>query len=161
VLVPPVRGTSMTDEPSTPTTILTNDIVCPQAFYACSASYPGAGCCRIGRDCSTTNCPPLPASTTIVQIDGSRTIAVPLVPAATTLAVGTCATGWASCAASVGGNCCPSGWQCGTESCTSTGPTATTTVGKGQVLGGGADSLGKSQKQWYGLVVVVVVGLLI
>lgn len=43
---------------------------------------------------------------------------------------GTCATGWATCAASDGGNCCPSGWQCGTASCSSVGATSTALLQK-------------------------------
>lgn len=30
---------------------------------------------------------------------------------------GSCASGWYGCPASVGGNCCPSNFQCGTASC--------------------------------------------
>jgi hypothetical protein len=57
---------------------------------------------------------------------------VPVGPAATVATpTGPCATGWSTCAASVGGNCCPSGWECGTASCTSLSPTATGVVQKG------------------------------
>lgn len=71
-----------------------------------------------------TSCPPT-ASTTI--INGSQTIVVPVGAAATTAGppTGVCASGWATCAASLGGNCCPSGWECGTASCTAAGASST------------------------------------
>ena len=52
---------------------------------------------------------------------------MPVGPAASTAGAptGVCASGWATCAASVGGNCCPEGWECGTASCTAAGPSAT------------------------------------
>jgi hypothetical protein len=54
------------------------------------------------------------------------TIVVPIGSAATlSTPSGNCASGWSSCAASLGGNCCPSGWQCGTASCTSISATST------------------------------------
>jgi len=43
---------------------------------------------------------------------------------------GVCATGWSSCAASLGGNCCPTGFECGTASCSSLSPTQTAVVQK-------------------------------
>lgn len=95
---------------------------CPTGFYACEA-YNAGGCCRTGRNCDTTDCPPT-SSTTIVS--GSETIVVPVGPAATLYTpTGNCASGWSSCAASLGGNCCLSGWQCGTASCTSISATST------------------------------------
>jgi hypothetical protein len=42
---------------------------------------------------------------------------------------GSCANGWFSCAASVGGGCCPSGYGCGT-SCTAMA-SGESNVGKG------------------------------
>ncbi len=51
---------------------------------------------------------------------------VPVGSAATvTSPTGTCGSGWSNCAASVGGDCCPSGWECGTASCSSVGATST------------------------------------
>jgi hypothetical protein len=95
---------------------------CPTGFYACEA-YNAGGCCRTGMDCSVTDCPPA-TPTTIVS--GSETIVVPFGPAATLASpTGNCATGWSSCAASLGGNCCLSGWECGTASCTSISATNT------------------------------------
>lgn len=56
---------------------------------------------------------------------------MPVGPAATVATpTGACATGWSTCAASVGGNCCPSGWQCGTASCSSVGATSTALLQK-------------------------------
>ncbi|KAI9055900.1 hypothetical protein LZ554_000838 [Drepanopeziza brunnea f. sp. 'monogermtubi'] len=111
--VPPIRPTSGSSSDPAPTT-------CPTGFYACEAYYEG-GCCRTGRNCEKTSCPSTP-STTI--IDNGVTIVVPVGPAAT-VTTGNCAAGWATCAASLGGNCCPSGWGCGTASCSSAGPTQT------------------------------------
>lgn len=120
----PVRPTSITSSApaSTPP-----GLGCPGGYYACSAFYPG-GCCRIGRDCSSTDCPAT-QSTTIISSEA--TIAVPVGSAATVnTQSGSCATGWASCPASLGGNCCPSGFACGTASCSSISGTATVTSSK-------------------------------
>jgi hypothetical protein len=62
-----------------------------------------------------------------VPVGSAATVATP---------TGPCASGWATCAASVGGNCCPSGWECGTASCTSLSPTATGVVQKGSPSNG-------------------------
>ncbi|KAF7874174.1 hypothetical protein EAF04_002846 [Stromatinia cepivora] len=114
--VVPIRPTG--DSTTTTTTVsstITGD-TCPTGFYACSAHYQG-GCCRTGRNCDTTSCPAT-SSTTIIS--SGITVAVPVGSAATiTSATGTCATGWTICAASLGGDCCPSGWACGTASCES------------------------------------------
>ncbi|KAJ8062309.1 hypothetical protein OCU04_008856 [Sclerotinia nivalis] len=124
--VVPIRPTG--DSTTTTTTVsstITGD-TCPTGFYACSAHYQG-GCCRTGRNCDTTSCPAT-SSTTIIS--SGITVAVPVGSAATiTSATGTCATGWTTCAASLGGDCCPSGWACGTASCESvqTQASATTT----------------------------------
>jgi hypothetical protein len=115
---PPVRPTSDLSTVTGP--ILTAD--CPVYFYACSAVY-GGGCCQTGRDCAVTSCPP---TTYTTIIDASRTVVVPVGPAATVNAPsGSCASGWATCAPELGGNCCPSGYQCGTASCTATGASST------------------------------------
>jgi hypothetical protein len=122
--LPPVRPTS---ESSTTEATATGTF-CPTGFYACSAYYAG-GCCRTGRNCDTTSCPAT-SSTTIIS--SGVTIVVPVGSAATvTSPTGTCATGWSTCAASYGGNCCPSGFQCGTASCSSVGATSTELVQKG------------------------------
>ncbi|KAH8590322.1 hypothetical protein B0O99DRAFT_691757 [Bisporella sp. PMI_857] len=105
---------------------------CPTGFYACSAFYRG-GCCRTGRDCQTTDCPAT-SSTTI--IDGSVTVVVPVgAGAGFAVPTGQCATGWSSCAASLGGNCCPEGYACGTASCSYLSPTQTAVVQKGSPSG--------------------------
>jgi progranulin len=121
--VPPFRGTS-----DTSTSTVAVGTSCPIGFYACSAYY-GGGCCRTGRDCQTTSCPAT-SSTTIIS--SGETIVVPVGAAATvTSPTGSCATGWSSCPPSVGGNCCPNGYQCGTASCSSVAATTTALVQKG------------------------------
>lgn len=123
--VPPIRPTSASTT-ATPTTD-SAPTVCPTGFYACNAYYAG-GCCRTGRDCQTTSCPAT-SSTTIVS--SGVTIVVPVGSAATVNSpTGTCASGWATCAPSDGGNCCPSGWQCGVASCSSISPTSTSVAQK-------------------------------
>jgi progranulin len=132
---PPVRPTSLTTTVETTITTTTQSSSpsypvtgCPTGFYACSAFHQG-GCCQVGRNCDSTSCPAI-ASTEVV--DGSTlTIAAPTgsgVTAVGTLPSGTCATGWATCAPSVGGGCCPSGYICGTASC-SISPQATSSLG--------------------------------
>ncbi|KAM7195989.1 hypothetical protein V8F33_006440 [Rhypophila sp. PSN 637] len=103
---------------------------CPTGFYACVASA-GGGCCQTGRDCQTTSCPPV-QMTTIVNSNGiTVAVAVPAtgVPAATT---GTCADGWFLCGKDAGpvAGCCPSGYACGTASCTVQNSQVTGTVAK-------------------------------
>jgi progranulin len=115
--VPPVRPTSLqsssaviTSSPATSGTVS----VCPTGFYMCSAVYRG-GCCQVGRNCDSTSCPP--TANTNVVISNGITIAAPSGAAA---AAGTglhCPTGWYSCGADVGGNCCPNGYNCGTATC--------------------------------------------
>ena len=84
---------------------------CPTGYYMCSARYLG-GCCRVGRDCQTTSCPP-GATTTIV--DGNDRVI------AATSATGNCANGWSSCGPDGNGGCCPSGYNCGISSCSASG----------------------------------------
>ncbi|KAI0406044.1 hypothetical protein F4802DRAFT_131620 [Xylaria palmicola] len=139
--LPPVRPTSSGPSTTGRTTTSTGDY-CPTGFYACVASA-GSGCCRTGRDCSTTSCPPV-ASTTIVT--HGATIVVPLSDAAAAAAAATttatCAAGWFLCGSAAGpvSGCCPSGYACGTASCTLSAATATATVQKelpGNAAGGG------------------------
>ncbi|TVY51104.1 hypothetical protein LCER1_G006926 [Lachnellula cervina] len=121
--VAPVRPTSATSTITSPT----GPSQCPTGFYACDAYYAG-GCCRTGRDCQPTSCPAT-SSTTIIS--SGVTVVVPVGSAATVNSpTGVCASGWASCAASDGGNCCPSGWQCGATSCSSLSPTSTAVAQK-------------------------------
>ena len=92
---------------------------CPTGFYMCSAVYLG-GCCRVGRDCHTTSCPPQDTKT---LISSGRTIYVTGAGgAAATGGGGSCANGWFSCPALDNGGCCPSGYQCGQASCIATNP---------------------------------------
>lgn len=133
--LPPVRGTGTSEAISATSTLATAPVgdTCPTGFYACSAFYPGGPCCRIGRDCVTSYCAST-ASGTIVS-DG-KTVVVPLVPAATTTAAENCAQGWSQCPAEVGGLCCPSGWACGTASCSSAAASETRLADKAQPVGG-------------------------
>ncbi|KAI9643795.1 hypothetical protein NHQ30_007145 [Ciborinia camelliae] len=119
----PVRPTGETTITTTDSTsATTGGNTCPTGFYACSAHYQG-GCCRTGRNCDTTSCPPT-SSTTIIS--SGVTIAVPVGSAATTASpTGACATGWSACPRGLGGDCCPSGWTCGTASCEMTRVRAT------------------------------------
>jgi hypothetical protein len=108
--VPPVRPTSSDEsasKASNPTTegpSETGAASCPTGFYMCSAVYLG-GCCRVDRNCDTTSCPPA-TRTDAVKSNG---ITVSAGAAATT---GSCANGWRSCGADVGGGCCPAGYLC-------------------------------------------------
>jgi len=68
-----------------------------------------------------------------------------------TLLTGSCAQGWSTCPASIGGGCCPTGYACGTEC------TATATGGQGNTVGRIAPSEGsKSVDSQFALVVLVV-----
>ncbi|KIW52125.1 hypothetical protein PV05_07790 [Exophiala xenobiotica] len=102
---------------------------CPTGFYACSAYYLG-GCCQIGRNCDTTSCP---ASVSTTLVSGSTlTIVAPSgsgITAPASVLTGACAKGWATCAADLGGGCCPSGYQCGEVSCAAVA-TGGSSVGK-------------------------------
>ena len=143
--LPPVRGTGTTSTATAAGAGATSSLgtvgdSCPTGFYACSAFYPGGPCCRIGRDCVTSYCATT-ASGTILS-DG-KTVVVPLVPAATTTAAENCAQGWTQCPASVGGLCCPSGWGCGTATCSSAAASGTSNVEKAQpVINGGQNGYG-------------------
>lgn len=120
--VAPARPTGSTSITNSPPATTPPAGTCPTGFYGCEA-YNQGGCCRTGRDCATTDCPPA-SSTTLVS--GGQTIVVPVGSAAAlSTPSGNCASGWSSCPASLGGNCCLSGWQCGTASCTSISPTST------------------------------------
>ncbi|KAM0808711.1 hypothetical protein AB5N19_09054 [Seiridium cardinale] len=121
----PTSGTGSTTE--APSSTSTGDY-CPTGFYACLATA-GSGCCRTGRDCVTTSCPPV-SSTTITSNGVTLVVAASNVP--TTQATSTCATGWFLCGSDAGSvaGCCPSGYSCGTASCTLSTSTATATVQK-------------------------------
>ncbi|RAL11517.1 putative GPI anchored protein [Aspergillus homomorphus CBS 101889] len=169
-LIPPARPTSVSTATSSSTSKTTDSAtvsVCPTGFYACSAYYQG-GCCRTGRDCDSTSCPAIPSTT--LASDGV-TIVIPEATAtgtATTTtssssssssSTGRCASGWFSCADTVGGGCCPTGYRCGT-SCTAVS-TATETVSKEQPTSGGSQTAKKvGGKTGVSIVAVVVAGLL-
>ncbi|KAI1085248.1 hypothetical protein F5B20DRAFT_590006 [Whalleya microplaca] len=133
--IPPYRptsGTSTSASPSPTSTDASSPSYCPTGFYACLASA-GGGCCRTGRDCSTTSCPPV-ASTTITTANGV-TVVVPVTDANAASAAQpspTCAGGWFLCGSDAGpvAGCCPTGYNCGTASCTLSAATATATVQK-------------------------------
>ncbi|KAK0728446.1 hypothetical protein B0T26DRAFT_738787 [Lasiosphaeria miniovina] len=114
----PYRPTSSPSDGSTDT-----NTFCPTGFYPCLASA-GGGCCQTGRDCHTTSCPPV-ALTTIVN-GGGVTVVVPANADATATAAAKCADGWFLCGADAGpvAGCCPSGYGCGTASCSSVAGTA-------------------------------------
>ncbi|KAM7221746.1 hypothetical protein V8F06_002954 [Rhypophila decipiens] len=128
--IPPIRPTSSIDDGNGNGDGGGINTFCPTGFYACVASA-GGGCCQTGRDCQTNSCPPV-QMTTIVNSNGiTVAVAVPStgVPAATT---GTCADGWFLCGKDAGpvAGCCPSGYACGTASCTVRNSQATGTVAK-------------------------------
>ncbi|KAI2606236.1 uncharacterized protein GGS25DRAFT_523905 [Hypoxylon fragiforme] len=163
--IPPYRPTSGSSSTAT-TSEATSASYCPTGFYPCLAVL-GGGCCRTGRDCVPTSCPPgvssAPMMTTVVATNGA-TVAVPVTDAeaaaaaAGVLGTSTCAVGWFMCGSSssssssdgatatavvVGGvlggeGCCPSGYACGTASCTLSASTATATVAKALPSSGGA-----------------------
>ena len=116
---PPILPTSVNSGTSiSAATVVTSSVAgCPTGFYMCSARYIG-GCCQVGRNCDTTSCPP---SATATIISSGLTVVVSGTAASTVGAQGgSCANGWALCAASAAGGCCPSGYLCGTSSCTAT-----------------------------------------
>ncbi|RKF54959.1 putative gpi anchored protein [Erysiphe neolycopersici] len=120
----PVRPTSL--DSSLPSISLDNQ-TCPTGFYACEAFYVG-GCCRTGRNCDTTSCPPRTSTSLVAD---NVTIQIPVATeTATEKSMGSCATGWASCAVNEGGGCCPSGWKCGLTNCLDEKAKATTTINK-------------------------------
>jgi hypothetical protein len=88
---------------------------CPTGYYMCSAVYLG-GCCRVGRNCQTTSCPPQDTATLVTS---GRTIYV-TGPNGAAATGGSCANGWYACGADQNGGCCPSGYQCGVQSCKAT-----------------------------------------
>ncbi|KAJ5489381.1 hypothetical protein N7539_004271 [Penicillium diatomitis] len=151
-LIPPARGTSISSLTSSTTTSTLS--LCPTGFYACSAVYHG-GCCQVDRNCDTFSCPTIPSTT--FTSDG-RTIVIPV---ATATATGSstpsagqgqrkCPGGWFQCAASDGGDCCPTGYVCGKSMCSATagatagagGTGAATTVAKEQPTGSGNGASG-------------------
>ncbi|EME44817.1 hypothetical protein DOTSEDRAFT_173192 [Dothistroma septosporum NZE10] len=108
---------TITDQGSTVTTTPASGTdSCPTGFYMCSAVYLG-GCCRVDRNCDTTSCP---------SSDSTAVVTSGLTIQAGAGSTGSCASAWSSCAADVGGGCCPPGFACGTQ-CTATNGGQTTT----------------------------------
>ncbi|RDW76337.1 putative GPI anchored protein [Aspergillus mulundensis] len=148
-LTPPDRPTSLSTTTSSET-----ETSCPTGFYACAAVYQG-GCCQTGRDCDTTSCPVL--SSTTIETEG-RTIVIAEPTSAANSSEGsgvrTCASGWFSCADTVGGGCCPTGYACG-ASCTAVPSASTTgTVAKEAPT---AESIGGATKSnWVALTCAMV-----
>ncbi|CAK7206992.1 hypothetical protein SEUCBS139899_009800 [Sporothrix eucalyptigena] len=158
--VAPVKPTLTTTDSSLPSGY------CPTGYYACLASA-GGGCCQTGRNCETTSCPPAAAMTTIVNTNGI-TIAVPATAAAAaTTSSATCAAGWFLCGANAGpvAGCCPSGYSCGTASCSLTGASATTVQKELPTNGGDGSSTSSGSKSnsgsWSLALVVATLPLLL
>jgi hypothetical protein len=127
----PYRPT-VTSADTTPSSAQTTDDAtqtgCPAGYYGCLARH-GGGCCQTDRDCNTYSCPPT-AYTTIA--DGGITVAVPKSDVPDAASTATCAGGWFLCGDDAGpvAGCCPSGYECGTASCTASGASATGEVQK-------------------------------
>lgn len=117
----PFRPTNGDDNPTA------TDSFCPTGFYACVAH--AGGCCQTGRDCETTSCPPIDMTTIVTQ---GVTIAVPVDDLPDEEATQTCAGGWFLCDDDDGDEegCCPDGYKCGKESCTTVTPSETAEVQK-------------------------------
>ncbi|WYZ41618.1 hypothetical protein EsH8_V_000513 [Colletotrichum jinshuiense] len=125
--VPPFRPTSTNSGDDNGSSPITSSY-CPTGFYACLARA-GGGCCQTGRDCATTSCPPTPSTTIITN---GATVVVPVSDVPESSAAETCAGGWFLCGEEGGPvpGCCPSGYECGTASCTSISPTQTGEIQK-------------------------------
>lgn len=168
--VAPVRPT---DASSIVTTTSTTLSMCPTGYYMCSAYYI-PGCCQVGRDCDTTNCP---SSTTQTVVTDGATIIIPggaggavttkstadsvsaqqettttAPPSLASAAAGpgVCATGWSACAGDQGGGCCPTGYVCG-ASCSATAEGVPNVVAK-------APTQSQAVRVWDGLGIAMVIG---
>ncbi|KAL5045702.1 hypothetical protein BDW71DRAFT_183163 [Aspergillus fruticulosus] len=153
-LTPPDRPTSLSTTTSSET-----EATCPIGFYACAAVYQG-GCCQTGRNCDTTSCPAI-SSTTIEAEGRTIVIAEPTTSAASSEESGarTCATGWFSCADTVGGGCCPTGYACG-ASCTAV-PTASTTGTVAKEAPTAESNGGAVKRNWRTLICAMFMTLMI
>ncbi|KAK4178331.1 hypothetical protein QBC36DRAFT_182898 [Triangularia setosa] len=118
----PVSSSSSTSSEDSPESSTTDEPeFCPTGYYACLARPNNeGGCCQIGRDCASTDCPPLTSSTTVVDGNGV-TVVVPMPTGAPPVVGGgdECANGWFMCnERDEGEGCCPDGYGCGAASCT-------------------------------------------
>jgi len=142
---------------------------CPVGYYECNAFYHG-NCCRAGRDCGFTDCPAMGGST-VVNTNGITIVAGISYGSNTAAGVVTavatnspnsqprsCASGWYSCAASLSGGCCPSGFGCSVTNCVATNG-ATESVGK--TAPSSAVELKPSFGWMVGAVVLAVAGLMV
>ncbi|KAK4200700.1 hypothetical protein QBC40DRAFT_348434 [Triangularia verruculosa] len=130
---------------------------CPTGYYACLArENVEGGCCQIGRDCASTDCPPLTSSTTVVDGNGV-TVVVPVPTAAPPVMGGNdqCARGWFMCnEKDEGEGCCPEGYGCGAASCTLV--RAGETAGVAKALPGTAGGAGRQMGGFVGGMMGVV-----
>ena len=108
----PVSDTTTTSSPNYATTLPSG--ACPTGFYGCKAFHQG-GCCQTDRDCDTTSCPPIGSATVIDT--GGVTIAAPTGVDGASLPTGTCPSGFNSCAPSLSGGCCLTGYACQVSTC--------------------------------------------
>lgn len=107
---PSGRLCGVTDCPTqTATPTGTGGDTCPTGYYTCAPQYNG-GCCRIGRDCGITECPERALTISAGGAGGAGGVL-------TMTALASCAAGWQSCASSLGGGCCPNGYNCGSTNC--------------------------------------------
>lgn len=106
---PSGRLCGVTDCPAQTATATASGDICPTGYYTCAPQYNG-GCCRIGRDCGITECPERAVTISAGGAGGAGGVLTMTAPAS-------CATGWQSCASSLGGGCCPNGYNCGTSNC--------------------------------------------
>jgi len=176
----PARPTGDSDtpeatDPQTTTVGTSVYAVCPTNYYFCSAYYR-PGCCRIGRDCSLTNCPSATASETVVsagativvpagELEGGSTyVTTGLITSVgnavtTTLRTGACQTGWLSCDQNIGGGCCPPEFGCGTV-CSATAAGVTGVVSRIEPASASGLYDGRSVRFWMLCLVSAVLTLL-
>lgn len=109
----------------------------------------------MGRDCSLTSCPPS-ASITLVNTNGIVIIAPTGTEAKSSS--GSCAQGWASCAASAGGGCCPSGYACGQICSATAAGLSATTANQGNVTASRASRMFSESMNW-GNALLLLAGL--
>lgn len=150
VPIAPASLSTTTSTTSLPPTTLYID-PCPTGYYACSAYFNLGSCCQVGRNCGRTSCPPLITATTLI----SNGVTIAGISASNL-----CATGWTTCAAGIGGGCCPSGYGCGAALCSATA-TASAEASLGSIVAKQGSSAGKSLTRQMKCVVGVVSGLIV